>query len=417
MPTAETARNVTVVGAGIVGVACALSLQREGHRVTIVDRLDPGEATSAGNAGVLSAASCVPMSMPGTLRSVPKWLRDPLGPLAVRWGYLPRALPWLLRFVRAGTPEQVERQSIALDALHATTVEHYRRLARAAGAEHYIKDSGYLFVYESEAAFARDQAGFDLRRARGIRLEILRDGEIRAVEPELAPYYRRAVLMPNHGFTTDPKALTKALAAHFARSGGAIVKSEVRDIEIGPDGPRRLLTEAGDLPLEVLVVAAGAWSGRLAARLGSRVPLESQRGYHVTIADPGITLGNPIMSDEGKFVATSMEMGLRLAGTVEFAGLTAAPNMARAQQLLAQARRMFPRLDFRHHTEWMGHRPSLPDSLPVIGPSPRFRDVYFAFGHSHTGLTAAPITGRLMADLVGGRAPQIDIAPFRIDRF
>jgi len=195
------------------------------------------------------------------------------------------------------------------------------------------------------------------------------------------------------------------------------VRREARDFELGPEGPIRLRTDNGDLDLDVVVVAAGVWSARLAVRLGSRVPLETERGYHVTIAHPGVLPRCPIMAGERKFGATPMEGGLRLAGTAEFGGLSAPPNYARARVLLEHGRRMLPGLDTSAFSEWMGHRPALPDSLPVIGPAPRYRSAFFAFGHGHTGLTGAPMTGRVIADLVAGRPPSIDIAPFRMDRF
>lgn len=410
-------RNVTVIGAGIVGIACALYLQRDGHRTIVVDRLPPGEGCSAGNAGVLSSGSCLPMNMPGTLRNVPRWLLDPLGPLAVSWAYLPRLLPWLVRFARGATAERVARVADALRALHRTTVDSYLDLARDAGCQELIRPSGYLHVYESEARFGKDVLLWEMRRARGVTVEFLGAQEIRELDSSLAPIFKRAAFMPDHGYARNPLRLVQALAAHFARAGGTLHRGEVRDFELGPRGASRIHTDDGTLDVDVLLIAAGAWSGALCRRLGNRVPLESERGYHVTIDKPGIEPRHPITFADHHFVATPMEMGLRLAGTDELAGLAAPPNYARARVLLDLGRRMFKGLDPTRYTMWMGHRPGTPDTLPVIGRSPRFADVYFAFGHGHTGLTAAPMTGQLIADLVAGRNPRIDVMPFRVDRF
>jgi len=207
------------------------------------------------------------------------------------------------------------------------------------------------------------------------------------------------------------------LAEGFQRDGGTVLRREVRDVEVGPDGPRRLRTDQGDIEVETLVVAAGAWSARLAARFGDRVPLESQRGYHVTVGEPGVAPRMPVMWAERKFMMTPMQPGLRFAGTVEFAGLEAPPDYRRARVLLQQGKEVFPDLSTSSVSEWMGHRPCLPDSLPVIGRSPRFGRVLYAFGHGHTGLSGAPTTGRVVADLVAGRPPALDLTPYRVDRF
>ena len=409
--------SVTVIGAGIVGIACAVNLQRDGHRVTVVDRLPPGEGTSLGNAGVMASCAVVPVSTPGVIWKVPGMLLDPMGPLSLRWRYLPRLLPWLREYIRNSSPEKVEKIADALSLLLDSSVDEHLALAAGTGAQQWVRPAPYLYVYPNEGAFAADAYAWKLREERGVRFEILRNGEVQAFAPSLSPEYRCAVMLENHGFTPDPMRLVKALAEHFERSGGTLVRAEVRDIEMGPNGPARLLTDEGPLRFDKLVIAAGAWSGRLAARLGDPVPLETERGYHITIENSGIELGGPIMSAKGKFVATPMACGLRLAGLVEFGGLSAPPDYARARTLLRHAKKLFPGVRTATYTEWMGHRPSLPDSLPVIAASSRFPAVYYAFGHQHVGITAGPRTGRLIADLVAGRTPNIDLSPFRADRF
>ena len=409
--------NITVLGAGIVGICCASYLQRDGHQVTVVDRGAPGEGTSFGNAGILSPGSCVPMAVPGVLSKLPGWLADPLGPVAVRFAHLPAMLPWFLHFRRAARMENVQRSADALRRLLSQTFEAYAPLAKAAGVEEILQRPGYLVVYESDAAFESDHLSWSIRRDRGVEFDVLDGAGLREMEPALSPSYKRGVYVLDQGYVTSPLRLTQSLAAQFQRDGGVIERREVRDIELGANGPAALLTDTGRVAVETLVVAAGVHSARFAKRLGDRVLLEAERGYHVQFGTPGITIRRPVSSAAGKFFATPMEMGIRVAGTTEFAGLDRPANMRRAQVLLKHAQRMFPDLKTDAMTEWMGQRPSTPDYVPVIGGSPRHRNVFYAFGHGHLGLVGGAPSGRIIADLVAGRKPSIDVTPYRADRF
>ena len=409
--------KVTVIGAGIVGIVSANFLQRDGHAVTVVDPRPPGEGCSRGNAGNISPGSCLPIALPGTLANVPAWLFDPLGPLRLRLGYLPRALPWFARFARAATRDRAQATAYALRTLHVRTLDLYESLISEAGAPDLISRPGQLHVYETEEAFAGALLGREILHECGVEMQELDGPEIRDLEPSLAPIFARAVFFPRHGFCLSPLRLVQTLAEKFVRSGGTILRRTVTGFEIGPEGPERLHTDAGDLDVDNLVIAAGAWSGKLTARLGDKVPLEAERGYHLELPDPGTVPTRSISWGERKFTATPMEMGLRFAGTAEFAGIDAPPDYRRARILLTHGKRMFPGLNGEGGRVWMGARPSFPDSRPVIGPSTRHGNVFYAFGHSHTGLTAAPMTGKLIASLVAGRAPEIDLAPFRVDRF
>ena len=410
-------RNVTVIGAGIVGMACACYLKRDGRDVTVIDPLPPGEGCSKGNAGHISPGSCLPLAMPGVLRKVPGWLADPLGPVRIRWRYLPRVAPWLMRFAGMATREKAEVTADALRALHAPVFEAYDPLVLHAGAEDLIIRSGQLYVYEAEEGLEGDRFGWEMRRARGVEVQELDADALREFEPALAPIYRCGVYLPEHGFCRNPQRLVQALAEQFIRDGGTVLGRTVNGFEIGPDGPKRLHTDAGEMEAGDIVIAAGARSHKLTAKLGDRLPLESHRGYHLEFAAPGVTPLNTVTSPERSFTATPMETGLRFAGTVEFAGLSAAPDYRRARMLRDHGRRMFPGLASGGTSEWMGHRPTLPDSLPVIDRATRFSSVYYAFGHGHTGVTGSPVTARIISDLVAGRSPEIDISPFRVDRF
>jgi len=410
-------RNVTVIGAGIVGMCTASYLQRMGAKVTVLDPIEPGRSCSFGNAGGLSPGSCVPVAFPGMLKQVPKWLMEPSAPLVLRWSYLPHAVPWLLRFIKASSRSEVERSAAALSALIRPVFDSYEPLLAEAKASDLFRRHGQLYVYQSEAAYQGDAFGWELRRRHGAKVEVLSAEQIRQAEPALAPIFTKAVSLAEHGYCVDPFGLVQALADSVRRNGGTILAQRVLEVEMDIDKPRALVTPAGRHPVDAVVVAAGAWSHQLARMLGHKVPLETQRGYQATLSAPSVTPRTTVMWAEKKFLATPMQMGLRFAGTVELAGLDAPPDYKRADTLLEFGKQMFPGLTGSEVSRWMGHRPCLPDSVPVIGPSPNVKNVFFAFGHGHLGLSCASTTGRLVAELVSGAKPCIDPAPYRIDRF
>ena len=409
--------NLTIIGAGIVGVSTAAYLKRDGHHVTLVDMRPPGEYCSFGNAGILSPGSCVPLATPGIQWKVPGYLMDPMGPLTIRWSYLPKAMPWLLRFLAASTPSRVEAIANALRPLLKQTFDAYLPLARDAGVADLIRQTGYVVAYEKRTSYIGDSIAWKLRRDRGVVVEELDQDGIRALVPQLTGQYEMGLYLPEQGFVANPGRLTKGLAAQFERDGGIILRRQVRDIDVGWDGPRALMTDEGPVPVEKLVICAGSHSNEFTSRLGDSVPLEAERGYHVTYFDPRVTLPMPVFMPEHKFFVTPMEMGLRIAGQTEFAGIAADPDYERADILARHMQRLFPDISRADTTKWMGRRPSMPDSLPVIGRATRFKNTYYAFGHGHVGLCSGAPTGRIVADLVAGREPNIDVTPFRPDRF
>ncbi|MBL8700065.1 MAG: FAD-dependent oxidoreductase [Alphaproteobacteria bacterium] len=414
-------KHVVVIGAGIVGACTAIYLQRDGYRVTLIDKGAPGEGASLGNAGCLNASSVVPVSMPGTLSQVPRWLFDPMGPLTIRWGYLPAIAPWLWRFVRAGTPERVAQIAAALRPMTGPTVGMHRELARAAGVEHMIHHVGHVHVYRSDEAFAKDGAAMALRQSQGTRIDELGADELRQLEPELDRGYVRARLITENGHCGDPLKLTAAYVDHARRQGATVRRARATGFRFEGSHATAVFTDQGDIAGDMFVVAGGAWSRELAAALGDDVPLDTERGYHVVIRDPEAGPRTPTSAFEGKFVATPMDMGLRAAGTVEFGGLEATPNWQRADNLVKQLQAMYPRLARNLPEErisrWMGFRPSMPDSLPVVGRASRIANAYYGFGHGHVGLISAPMTGRLLGDLIVGRKPTIDPSPYAVTRF
>jgi D-amino-acid dehydrogenase len=410
-------KNITIIGAGIVGIATASYLRRDGHNVTVVDMRPPGEYCSFGNAGILSPGSCVPQAMPGVLSKVPGYLSDPLGPLAIRPGYFLQALPWFLRLVMASRRARVEQIADALRPLLKQTFDAYAPLVQHASVSDLIRQTGYTVAYTSRAAFERDALAWKLRRDRGVLMEELDCAGVAAKVPQLGNGYEAGLYLPEQGFVANPERLTKSLAAQLQKDGGKILQRKVLDIEVAPDGPRALVTDGGNLALETLVVCAGSHSHEWTAKLGDKVPLEAERGYHVTFSDPRATLPMPVFLPQQKVFVTPMEMGLRIAGQSEFAGNDAEPNYARADVLVTQMQKIFPGISSVDATKWMGRRPSMPDSLPVIGPASKVPNVWYAFGHGHVGLCGGAPTGRALADLIAGRTPSIDMRPFSVQRF
>jgi D-amino-acid dehydrogenase len=409
--------TIAVIGAGMVGVCCGLYLQREGFEVTLIDRDGPGEAASFGNLGSFGIASCVPGAMPGILKKVPGMLMDSEAPLKIRWGYAARALPWFLRFLQQSRRENVEANASARQSLLDKVHEGIDPLVADAEATHLMNQAGLLFTFESEAAFEGASYAFDLRRRNGALLDVLDGNEARQVEPALSSNVVRGIRVPNLTHTFDPLRLVQALATLFERNGGRVERRSVRGFETGPDGVRAIRTDEGDLPVENVVLAAGVWSRELAAMLGTKVPLEAERGYHVMFHGTETKVNSAVLSVDRYLAVTPMLEGIRAGGTAEFAGVDAPPRYEIARSVRRHAEALFPGIKGESMSEWMGPRPSHPDSKPVIDRSPKHRNVYFAFGHDHLGLTMGGITGKLVAELATGKEPSVDLAPFRADRF
>ena len=409
--------HIAVIGNGIVGTCIGAYLQRDGHAVTFVDRLEAGEATSFGNAGSITPTASLPLGQPGNWKKVPGWLLDPLGPLTIRPAYALRALPWLLSFLRHSGEAEVIRLARAIGTLTGPVFENYEPLLQRAGASGLLQREGCLYLYSSREAREAARWGLDIRRELGAELREIEADELAAMEPDLAGRFAHAILAADNGMTLDPAALTKAIFAKAVEDGAAVRRRHVKGITAERGRLTGLVLE-DDTPLacDGAVVASGAWSGLIAEGLGVKLRLEAQRGYHVTVRSNNLNLGRVVAYPERSVFVTPMKMGLRFAGTVEFAGLEAPPNWARAEALLTIGRDMFPKLDTSETTRWMGMRPCLPDSLPVIGPSPRLANVWLAYGHGHLGMCLASTTGREIANLVAGRATDVDLSPFSATR-
>ena len=412
--------HATVIGAGIVGMSAAAFLQRAGMRVTVIDRVGPGEGCSFGNAGGLAFAEIVPTVHARMLTKIPGWLIDPLGPLTIRWSYLPKAMPWLMALGRNALPGRVKAITDARAALALRVVSDFETLLGEVGAADLIRYQDTLRLYDDERQYLAEAPERAVKNAHGYDTRRLSGDEVRELEPAVGPAVHCGAFHGGWYFVTNPERVVKSIAADVTRNGGVILADDVLSLE--RDGNRVShvrLKAGGRVAVDRLVVCGGAYSHLLARQLGERVLLEAERGYHMVLPDAGVSLGRSITYARTPGAATPMEMGLRLAGSDEFAGLDAAPNYARADALWSKFKHVLPglRAPDAATTRWMGRRPGTPDSLPVIGPSKTVSNVWYGFGHGHMGLTWGPTTGRLLAEQMSGERSNIDLSAFRVDRF
>ena len=415
-----TQPSATIIGAGIVGVSAAAFLQREGYKVTIVDRVPPGEGASFGNAGGLAFAEIVPTVHPHMLMKIPGWLMDPLGPLTIRWSYLPKALPWFLSLARNSLPDRVKAITAARADLAMRVVSDFETLLKAAGTADMIRLQDTLRLYDNEAQYLSEAQERAIKNAYGYETKRLSGDEARELEPALGKNVHCGVFHGGWFFLTNPGRAVKSIAAEVVKNSGSVLQDEVVTLEREGNRVSGLrLKDHGLHKVDKLVICAGAYSHLLAKQLGEKVLLEAERGYHMVLPNSGVSLSRSLTYAGSPGAATPMEMGLRLAGSDEFAGLDAAPNYARADALWTNFKTVLPGLrePDAETTRWMGRRPGTPDSLPVIGPSKTTANVWYGFGHGHMGLTWGPSTGRLIAEAMTGAKTNIDMAPFRVDRF
>ena len=410
--------HIAIIGAGIVGVSTAVWLQRAGYDVTLIEReTAPGEAASFGNGGVLASSAIVPVSVPGLLAKAPKMLLSRHEPLFLKWPYLPRLTPWMLRFLRHANAPDTARIAAGIAGLIGQSLYDHQALAEGTGAERFLVPGDYLYVYDNRAAFAAEHYEWSLRRAHGFDWDELEGMDFRTYDPVFSPGLGFAIRLREHGRISDPGAYVKALAAHVVAQGGRFLQGEVSGV-VRENGRVTGLRMGGEtLPCDAMVLAAGAWSGGLAGQLGVRVPLETERGYHLELIEPSFMPRAPVMISSGKFVVTPLQGRLRLAGIVEFGGLKAGPSRAPLELLRHGLRTALPRLTWKAEQSWMGHRPTLADSLPVIGAVPGAPGAYMAFGHHHIGLTGGAKTGRLLAQLIAGQAPELSLDVYSPARF
>ncbi|WP_170514438.1 NAD(P)/FAD-dependent oxidoreductase [Ruegeria atlantica] len=410
-------KTIAIIGAGIVGVSTAVWLQRGGHDVILIDKAGPGEGTSHGNGGVLASCSIIPVTVPGLLQKAPRMLFDPSQPLFLKWGYVPKLLPWLMRYLKHANASDVERIAAALTPIVGDSLNDHQALAHGTGAEKWIVPSDYLFLYENRKHFESDALGWDIRRKHGFVWDELEGEAFHAYDPIFSKDLGFAARLADHGHITDPGRYVKDLAAHVEDNGGKVIRAAVEDVVRDNGKVTGVRTGGTTIPCDTAIITAGVWSGPLADQLGISVPLESERGYHLELVEPSAMPKNPVMVASGKFVATPLEGRIRLAGIVEFGGLDAPPSKAPFELMRKNARAAFPGVTWKDEVEWMGHRPAPADSIPVIGEVPGIDGAYMGFGHHHIGLTGGPKTGRLLAQMIAGRTPNTDMGVYAPSRY
>lgn len=407
--TSAMGPRIAVVGAGIVGACIAYTLQKRGARVTLIDRDEPGRGCSYGNSGAISPGSVAPLAMPGILKSVPGMLLDPESPLRLPLSYLPRALPWLARFVAASRARAVEDAARRLAAVHADAVQRHVALAREIGAPELVLQRGHLHLYPDEAALAKDAGGWRLREQYGYRFQTLdRDG-ILDLEPAIGPRYRIGVFLADHATILNPFRYVQAIVNAWQARGGRLLRGEA-GAPARADGGWSVDVNGTRQAFQRVVIAAGAWTPTLLRPLGVRLNLESQRGYHVQFQGASATVSRTVVLADRKVFVTPMEEGLRVGGTVEIGGLARPADPRRAQVLARIARDTFAGLDDAPVAQWMGHRPCMPDSVPVIGEVPGHPGLWLATGHGHLGLTDSVNTALRIADDMLGAERRNEIA-------
>ena len=408
--------HAIVIGAGVIGLSTALALQDRGLRVTILDREGPAAGASAGNAGAFAFTDILPLASPGLLRKAPRWLLDPLGPLSVPPRHALRITPWMLRFWRACAPDRVARSTVAQTRLMDLSRAALEPFLEATGTSHMLRRDGSLQVYESRAEWQASLPGWQARADHGIAFRHMDAEEMAAIQPGLSPRFSHGTFTPGWYSIADPRLYVLALADRFRERGGVIDRAQVTALTAHADGVR-IAAQGRAWQADHAVLAAGAQARALARCVGDRIPLETERGYNTTLPPGAFDLRLQVTFGGHGFVVSSLSSGIRIGGAVELGGLTLPPNFRRAEAMLAKAKAFLPGLDTRGGTQWMGFRPSLPDTLPAIGPSRASRRVVHAFGHGHLGLTQSAGTARLVADLVTGAPPAIDLRPFSPQRF
>jgi len=414
--TEQRNTDVVVIGAGIVGVCCALSLLSRGYKVNLIDQAEPGEGASHGNAGVISPWSFIPQALPGIWKQVPGWLADPEGPLKVRWRDSGQIAPWAARFFREAGDSRYPKNADAMARLVAPCIDTYRGFLKDADAGELIRDSALLSLIRGELP-SLDSPAWQLRTDRGASIRLIDRNELNDIEPAVGPNYTGAVMLSGQARAMSPGRLCKALAKQAIQLGATFTRSAVSAVRSNEQGVAEITLGENRIVAGHVVLAAGAWSVKLLEPLGFRVPMVGERGYHLEFTQPGITLNNSVMDPQTKFIVSSMQDGVRAAGTSEFARLGVKPNYKRAEVLAAHTQYMLPDINTAEVSQWMGTRPSFPDSLPVIGPLPAAKNIIAAFGHSHWGMSMAPGTGLLVSDMISGSEPFTDPHAYRPERF
>jgi D-amino-acid dehydrogenase len=403
-------RRAAVIGGGITGISAALFLQRDGHDVTLFERDEFGTGTSMGNSGIISIGGCIPTSVPGIVARVPSMLMDPYGPLSIRWHYLPKLVPWLISFALNSREDRVRANARAKSALLDLSHAAYDTLIELADAESLVSRRGVLKVFRDDASFAKAGFEIDVMRECGRSFSILSADEIRQMEPALQPVFEHGIFYDGNSAIKHPGRLVQRFAETFVQGGGKVLKESVT----GFRGDTAVRTESGEHATDIIVIAAGSWSGNLARQFGARPMLDAERGYHIMLPQPDPTLNRPVSLADHSIFLSPMEHGLRLTTGVELGGNEAPPDYTRVRRMASHVAYAVKGFRAEEQSVWLGFRPSTPNGVPYLGALPGHPNVFLAAGGGHVGMTMGPVSGRIVADLVAGRDPGVDLAPYRV---
>lgn len=406
-----------VIGTGIIGAMSALYLQNQGRKITFIEKGEPSRGASSGNAGMLAFTEVLPLAAPGIIKKAPKWLIDPLGPLSVPHAYAAKIAPWLYRFWKASAPRHYQHALKVQKSIMPLARREMQHVLSMPELSHFVSTCGTLELYDSQSSLERSLSDWKEREKAGATFERVGRARIEEIQPGLSEHFQHAMFMPEGQQIADPYDFTKAIVDLVLSRGGKLRQGEV--VDVSPVGESTIVTvDNGDkLDADKVVLAGGAFSRKLAAKLGNKVPLETERGYNTTLPKDAFDLNTQLVFCDHGFVMTPLETGIRVGGAVELGGLELNANFKRSEAMLKKASRFVPKLKTEDGRQWMGFRPSMPDSLPVIGYSAATPSVIYAFGHGHLGLTQSAATGKLVSELVAGIETSISVDPLRPNRF
>ena len=407
--------KIIVIGAGICGVSTAIWLQRYGYQVILMDSGEPGMGASYGNAGLIAQWAVVPMTTPALWGNLPSLLFNPKSAFSLKWGYMPRLVPWLAKFLSQATDAKARQTVSHLTPLLSDAVDQHKALSSGTPVAQWVEDSKISYVYRSQAGFEQDAYSWALRREVGLVPTILTGDQVAEEEPILGPTMQCMAVLEGQGHILNPGQYVKELCAYFIHGGGTFIQAEVQDFKKSNGKITAICTDQGEFECDNAVVTSGIWSKPLMKRLGLSVPLEAERGYHVVYKNASILPKNPMLA-AGKFGITPMGKNLRCAGTVELGGIEYGPSKRPIALIKSFVKDAFPELHYDGTEEWMGFRPSTTDSLPLIGQIAQ-SGIYTAFGHQHIGLTSGPKSGRMIADMIDGKVSNSDTSAFDPARF
>ena len=408
--------SVGVIGAGIQGVCISLCLIKKGFKVTLIDREDPGkESASYGNAGHFSPYASVPINRPDILTDVPSMLFSSTGPLAIKWSYVPKMIPWFLKFIKNCTKKKMMHTAKYMHQILDLALPAYDELFEEIDISGLVENKGIIYFWTDKDLKSRELE-INIRKELGVKQQLLKPHEIHDLEPHIKQIYHGGVLYPQARHTRNPRKILLKLFDLFIKRGGRFEKKNVQSISYGEDNKPVIKTDLDFFKFDKAVIACGAFSKKITDKLDEKIPMETERGYHVHFKNHDHLLSRPVIFLNRGFGITPMEQGLRVVGTVEFGGLDNPPSKKRILNLVNNAKYLFPELK-EHHDEWLGFRPTLPDFLPVIGPSKKNKNLFYSFGHNHLGWTLGAISGKIISKMIAEENTNLDLSPYNSLRF